>query len=175
MAEWPETEVRSIWNAPDGATVLSTDAPREKDSERVRTQQCPVALAESLICFEEPRRSRRYQEGQTETTLMLREGFMRTTPLDPEAIKREFALRRKRQVLVTLPIIAVVIAASVVADRLEEWAKLLPDALALVLLLAFTIGFFGFIVWNWRCPVCGWYLGKRLFPAFCWKCGVALR
>ena len=74
--------------------------------------------------------------------------------------KQEFVRRRKRLVLVISPVIAVVITR---APWLIDWgiSESLPDALTLVLVLAFTTAWFHLLTW-W-CPACGWY-PEELFP-----------
>ena len=89
-------------------------------------------------------------------------------------IKDEFRRRRRRQLLATVPLLAIIgvsfwlrrdPAATLAGQRL---AALVPVALVVI------VGFVVFTLVNWRCPACKSYLGKGIGPSFCRKCGVAL-
>jgi hypothetical protein len=38
-----------------------------------------------------------------------------------------------------------------------------------------VLGTVVFNLFNWCCPACGRYLGRTFNPAFCARCGIALR
>jgi hypothetical protein len=89
--------------------------------------------------------------------------------------KAEFAKRRRRQLLAAIPIVAIIVL-RVVLDK-EAEASFLGQSGGLVIggALVVILGTIAFSLWNWRCPACNKYLGKGISPAFCAKCGVALR
>ena len=80
--------------------------------------------------------------------------------------KREFAVRRRRQRLLVIPFVLIVIAITVARNRYGFTAPGALFATAIVALL--------FSVRNWRCPACKRYLGRGMNPRFCARCGVAL-
>lgn len=89
--------------------------------------------------------------------------------------KRLFALRRKRQIILAVPLIAGMLAVifSNATDRedilgipLEIWAAGM---------LVVVLGGLLFSYLNWRCPSCDRYLGRAINPRFCTDCGVELR
>ncbi len=90
--------------------------------------------------------------------------------------KAEFARRRKRQLLVSLPLAAVVILFAVFSRTAEEAPPLgLPPAVLGIAVFVLVLGAIAFSLWNWRCPACNKYLGKGIGPSFCPKCGVPLQ
>jgi uncharacterized RDD family membrane protein YckC len=87
-------------------------------------------------------------------------------------IKTRFSVRRRRQIILAIPVVAVVILLAF-GDKQEVILGIpLPvvGAMALVLI----VGALGFSLYNWRCPACNKYLGKGMTPKFCAKCGVGL-
>ena len=100
---------------------------------------------------------------------------MPSNPELDERVLREFAQRRARQKVATVPFVAIMIVALVLyaLDRLgisQGPKPLLGWTLFVGLML---LGLFAF--WNWRCPACGGYLGKKLDPTRCGHCEVVLR
>jgi len=92
--------------------------------------------------------------------------------------KREFALRRKRQLMVAIPFILVIVGMAVFARIGEaDGEKLAGVSLGVFFAIFFTLvaGALTFSFRNWRCPACGRYLGREISPRFCSKCGVALQ
>lgn len=88
--------------------------------------------------------------------------------------KAEFARRRKRQLLVTIPLVAGVVLLRVF--RTEEGLIFgLPASTVMGAAFAVVMAVLAFSLWNWRCPACNKYLGKGISPAFCRKCGVPLQ
>jgi hypothetical protein len=81
--------------------------------------------------------------------------------------KAEFATRRRRQWLTMLPALAVLVIV-VVSGRQTGNGFGLGAALVAVGVVVFSLI-------NWRCPACGRYLGRTFNPAFCARCGIALR
>src|SRR5262245_31295143 len=93
-----------------------------------------------------------------------------------EDFKAEFARRRKRQLLVSLPLAAFVILFAVFSRTFEEAPPLgLPPVALGAAVFAIVLGAIAFSLWNWRCPACNKYLGKGISPSFCPKFGVPLR
>jgi protein-S-isoprenylcysteine O-methyltransferase Ste14 len=89
--------------------------------------------------------------------------------------KAEFARRRKRQLLVSIPLAAVVILFAVFSRTAETPRLGLPPAVLGVTVFVLVLGAIAFSLWNWRCPACNKYLGKGISPSFCPKCGVPLQ
>lgn len=89
--------------------------------------------------------------------------------------KAEFAKRRKRQLLVSLPVVAAILIFAVVSQNARVSLLGLPPALVGGIAFAVVLGTLVFSLWNWRCPACNRYLGKGISPSFCPKCGVPLR
>jgi hypothetical protein len=89
------------------------------------------------------------------------------------SFKQEFAARRKRQLILAVPLLAVFIGFAVLAD--ERNGGLVPTAVVAPAFLLLVGGAFVFSFRNWRCPACDKYLGKGISPRFCPKCGVALQ
>lgn len=89
--------------------------------------------------------------------------------------KAEFAKRRKRQLLATLPIVAVFVLAMFMRYGGDVSFLGLPYSVILGVVFALLLGTVAFSLWNWRCPACNRYLGKGISPSFCSKCGVPLQ
>jgi hypothetical protein len=88
-----------------------------------------------------------------------------------ERVKREYAVRRRRQAVSAVPLGALAVATAASGGGLFG----LPEPAALTVVGIVVLGFFGFSLANWRCPACDAYLGRRLNPATCPSCGGALR
>src|SRR5262245_47681615 len=92
------------------------------------------------------------------------------------SFKEQFAVRRKRQIMLAVPLIVVIIAVAVATDERNGGAVLgIPGSVIGPLFLVFVVGAIAFSLQNWRCPACNKYLGKGIGPRFCPKCGVALQ
>jgi Na+/citrate or Na+/malate symporter len=89
--------------------------------------------------------------------------------------KSEFAMRRRRQMTVVVPMLAAMIALVVLAERESELPNDLLAQVMFFIPVALLLGGIVFSFNNWRCPACRKYLGKSLSPTFCSKCGIALR
>lgn len=90
-------------------------------------------------------------------------------------LRAEFAKRRKRQLLATLPIVAVFVLAIYMRRGGDVSFLGLPYSVILGVVFALLLGTVAFSLWNWRCPACNRYLGKGISPSFCSKCGVPLQ
>ena len=85
--------------------------------------------------------------------------------------KREFAERRRRQGLSTIPVGVLAVAVAAGGGTVAG----LGASAGFVVVVAVVLGFFGFSLVNWRCPSCDAYLGQRLNPRECPSCGRVLR
>ncbi len=87
-----------------------------------------------------------------------------------EAQKVEFrdlyASRRKRQIILSLALVAVLLPIAFASERVS-W---LPFLMIAVIVPGIVFSFR-----NWRCPGCNGYLGRTFNPKFCQKCGIQLR
>jgi hypothetical protein len=88
-------------------------------------------------------------------------------------VKREFALRKRRQIMVAIGVVPVI---GLLLLSKGKWGPAVaitreagPYLFGAILLAV------GYSFWNWRCPACRKYLGKSLGPAFCAGCGAKLR
>ncbi len=89
--------------------------------------------------------------------------------------KSQFAARRKRQIILAVPLFAAIIAVALVSDSDRQEFLGISSAAWGVVFLVFVAGALIFSFRNWRCPACDRYLGKQMNPKFCSKCGVVLR
>jgi hypothetical protein len=86
-------------------------------------------------------------------------------------VPAEFAKRRRRQIIVTIPLFAAFfVAAMFLTDETTPKSPLLIAAFVVPL---GSLAVFSLI--NWRCPSCKAYLRKATNPKFCPNCGIALR
>jgi len=92
------------------------------------------------------------------------------------AFKQEFAARRKRQIILAIPLVVVFILFAVFRDRQDGDVMLgMPAGFVAPIFLILVVAALTFSFRNWRCPACDKYLGKGISPHFCPKCGVALQ
>ena len=91
---------------------------------------------------------------------------------DPRIVE-EFQRRRKRQLIVTLPLVVLVFTILVMGDRGGSFGGISCSSLAIPA-FAVLIGLIIFSLKNWRCPACNGYLGKAISPRFCSRCGAPL-
>lgn len=90
------------------------------------------------------------------------------------SIKTEFAARRRNQIVVSIPLIAMIVLLVLSGDNPDQVILGMPATVwAPAFVILFTGGI-GFSLFNWRCPACKKYLGKSINPKFCSKCGAAL-
>jgi fatty acid desaturase len=100
---------------------------------------------------------------------------MQYTEQQLEDFKAEFARRRKRQLLVSLPVVAAFLIFAVASQKGMVPFFGLPPAVVGAIAFAVILGTLVFSLSNWRCPACNKYLGKGIGPSFCPRCGVPLR
>jgi hypothetical protein len=92
------------------------------------------------------------------------------------SFKQEFAARRKRQIILAVPLVAIFIGFALLADDRNGGVVLgMPAAVVAPAFLVLVVGAIVFSFRNWRCPACDKYLGKGINPRFCPNCGVALQ
>jgi len=90
-------------------------------------------------------------------------------------IRTLFAVRRRRQLLISLPLIALIMGFAFLENGNREAILGIPATMVFPGFLAMIAGAIVFSLYNWRCPACNKYLGKQRSPKFCGKCGVALQ
>lgn len=91
------------------------------------------------------------------------------------AIRTRFIARRRRQILVSFPLIALVIGAAFLEQAGHGAMFGIPPSVVLPGFLALIAGAVVFSLYNWRCPACNRYLGKQRNPKYCSRCGVELQ
>jgi hypothetical protein len=101
---------------------------------------------------------------------------MEYTEQQKAGFKDQFALRRKRQIILAIPMAAIFLAFAFLTDKRNSvTVPDLPTEWMVPIVFALVIGAIVFSLRNWRCPACDKYLGKGISPHFCPKCGVALQ
>lgn len=96
-------------------------------------------------------------------------------PLSADQIKSEFAARRKRQLLLLIPVVGLFTFAALVGGGKLAVPASLSLASAKVALFLVVAACVGYSWYNWRCPACKGYLGRGIEPKHCRNCGVELR
>ena len=86
-----------------------------------------------------------------------------------------YSERRKRQLMVSLPMIAVVFAVMFTQDRGADSILGIPANVMGPLFLGLVLAVLVFSLRNWRCPACEKYLGRNFNPKHCSNCGIQLR
>lgn len=102
---------------------------------------------------------------------------MEYTESQKEEFKRQFAARRRKQLIVTGLFLALIILAALTRESpaLAALVGAIPTSIFVPVAVLVITGMMVFSIRNWRCPACNRYLGRTLNPNFCPKCGVALR
>jgi len=90
------------------------------------------------------------------------------------SIKTQFAERKRNQIIVSVPLIAMIILLVLSGENPDQLVLGMPVAVWGPAFAALVAGGVGFSLYNWRCPACNKYLGKSINPKFCAKCGAAL-
>jgi rubrerythrin len=86
----------------------------------------------------------------------------------------EFARRRKRQFLLTLPVAVAAFAFILLADKTKDAESAGRTMVLMPLAMVALLGLIIFSLKNWRCPACHSYLGREISPRFCPRCGAQL-
>jgi hypothetical protein len=100
---------------------------------------------------------------------------MEYTEEQKSQFKAAYALRRKRQLAVSAPLVVLVLALVFTKDHVGGTLLATFSSVAVPLFLIVVVGALIFSFRNWRCPACGKYLGRSFNPKHCQSCGVALR
>jgi hypothetical protein len=106
---------------------------------------------------------------------MGRTSEMEHTEQQEAEFRQQFSIRRKRQIILAIPLVALMVGFAVLTDEGSGTIAGLPPSVAGPGLIVLVAGAVVFSLKNWRCPACDRYLGKGMSPRFCPKCGVALR
>ena len=110
------------------------------------------------------------------TDIAYSDGPMEYTEEQKATFKQQFARRRKRQLILAVPLVVMVLGFAVLTDeRNQVTLPGIPASILPAVFLAVVVGALIFSLRNWRCPACDKYLGKGVNPRFCPKCGVALQ
>src|SRR5688572_23865545 len=99
---------------------------------------------------------------------------MQYRPEQLAAFKESFAARRRRQLIIAIPVIAAMVFVAIASESSRSSLAGIPVRILTTVGLLFVIGALGFSFYNWRCPACNRYLGKTVNPKFCSKCGTTL-
>jgi hypothetical protein len=95
-----------------------------------------------------------------------------------EAQKAEFrqlyATRRRNQLMVNIPPVAVIIGVVLPEDRAAGTILGLSRQVVGPIFLAIVAAALFYSFRNWRCPACHKYLGRGFNPRHCQNCGVEL-
>lgn len=100
---------------------------------------------------------------------------MELTEEQKQEIKQKFKTRRTRQLFISLPFVAVMLAFIVFEDRIAALNLNLSEQTFGIIFFVLVLAVLGLSFKNWRCPQCDKYLGKGINPKFCAKCGVELQ
>lgn len=100
---------------------------------------------------------------------------MEYTEGQQEEIRAEFCARRRRQLLVSLPLLLLALGTAFLEKGKQGAACGISASILLPVFLVLVIGAIAFSLYNWRCPACNRYLGKQWSPKYCSRCGVMLQ
>ena len=100
---------------------------------------------------------------------------MEYTEQQKQEFKKQFADRRRMQLMVSGPLIILIILFATVNENTGLVLGIIPISIFTPILIVAVVGAIIFSLKNWRCPACNKYLGKAFNPRFCSKCGVGLR
>ena len=100
---------------------------------------------------------------------------MEYTEQQKQEFKTQFANRRRKQLMVSVPLIILVVLFATVNEKTGLVLGTIPISIFTPIFVVAVVGALIFSFKNWRCPACKRYLGKAFNPSFCSKCGVGLR
>jgi hypothetical protein len=100
---------------------------------------------------------------------------MEYTEQQKQEFKNQYSIRRRRQLMVSVPLILVLIVFATANEGTGLVLGAIPINLLAPVFIIAIVGVLIFSLRNWRCPACNKYLGKTFNPKFCSKCGVSLR
>ena len=93
---------------------------------------------------------------------------------DP-SVTDEFQKRKLRQMMAAIPGVLVIVFLLAAEKAGPEGLVGIPIFVLGPVGIAIILAIVAFSLFNWRCPSCKKYLGKRMSPRFCAKCGVQLQ
>jgi len=99
---------------------------------------------------------------------------MEYTATQKEEIQRDYAARRQRQLIMTMPLGLVILALMLTSDKQDAPILGLSSDVFTALMVGMILIFMLLSFRNWRCPGCNKYLGRSFNPKFCQRCGVQL-
>jgi hypothetical protein len=97
---------------------------------------------------------------------------MEHTEQQKASFREQFAARRRNQIILAIPLIAVIVL--MVSSEGQDAVLGIPLTVAGPGAIALILGGLAFSLYNWRCPACNGYLGKSISPKFCARCGTEL-
>ena len=89
--------------------------------------------------------------------------------------KRQFALRRRRQFLLAIPILVMFVGLIALDEKTLMIFGTIPASVFVPIGVALVAGAVFMSFKNWRRPACDKYLGRSFSIDFCPKCGVPLK
>lgn len=92
-----------------------------------------------------------------------------------EYFRNQYAIRRRRQLLLTIPLILLMVVYATSDKGTGLILSIFPVSTFAVMAIIMAIGALVFSYKNWRCPACDRYLGKNLSRRSCWHCGIVFR
>jgi hypothetical protein len=93
---------------------------------------------------------------------------------DPKIVA-EFKKRKLRQLLAAIPAIAAIVPLVMAENAGPDGVWGVPIKVLAPVCIVVVLAVLGFSLVNWRCPACKGYLGKKMSPRFCSRCGVQLQ
>jgi len=100
---------------------------------------------------------------------------MEYTEEQKQVFRSTFAIRRRRQLMISGSIIILTVFLITANERTGLILGAIPTLIFAPAALVALVGSLVFSFKNWRCPACNKCLGKAFIPHFCSKCGVGLR
>jgi uncharacterized membrane protein YbhN (UPF0104 family) len=91
-----------------------------------------------------------------------------------QRIKRDFAVRRTRQIIAIAAAVVLLLLFALLYKRPDMFWQISKQNLVIAQLLV-ILAFINFSAYNWICPSCKKYLGSDMNRKSCKKCGVRLR
>jgi len=100
---------------------------------------------------------------------------MQYTEQQKMQFREQFAARRKRQLIATIPAVAVMLAIALLGEDADPPVSGVSMSIIIGVALVAVISLLIFSLRNWRYPACDGYIGRVLNPKICSKCGAELR
>jgi hypothetical protein len=100
---------------------------------------------------------------------------MEYTEQQKQAFRDAFAARRRRQLLVYIPFIVLIIVFTTESKSTGLVLWWIPISIFLPIFIIAFLGVLSFSLINWRCPACKKFFGRAFNLNYCSNCGVRLR